>query len=109
VELLAESVNSREGTWTREHLEHHLHVAREAVALAGNATGEKVRRAVERVEAAVKTSVERSGPKPNEDCPDISNRTKELLDALQQPGVRQISGEEFRRYMEQLIKIARMG
>jgi len=109
VELLAESVNSREGTWTREHLEHHLHVAREAVALAGSATGEKVRRAVERVEAAVKTSVERSGPKPNEDCPDISNRTKELLDALQQPGVRQISGEEFRRYMEQLIKIARMG
>lgn len=109
VEMLNDSVTNREGSWTVTHLEHHLHVAREAMALVTDGGSPRVVRAVSRVEEAVKRAVDKPGPDPNEDCPNISNRTKELLDTLQQPGIRQISGDEFRKSMEQLIKIARMG
>lgn len=109
IEVLNDSVNDRRGSWKAVHLEHHLHVAREALALVTDGGSPKVSRAVERVEEVVKRAVEKDAPDPNEDCPGISNRTKELLDTLQQPGVRQISSEEFKRYMEQLIKIAKMG
>ena len=108
IEVLNETVTSREGSWTKLHLEHHIHVAREALALVKEAKGAKIERAVSRVEASLKRAVDHDGGNPNDDCPNISNRTKELLDTLQQPGIKQISSIEFKRYMEQLIKIAKM-
>ncbi len=109
IDVLNETVTHREGNWTAEHLEHHLHVAAEALALVRDTQSDKLTRAVARVEEAVKRAVDREkGGNPNDDCPNISNRTKELLDTLQQPGIRQITRDEFRRYMEQLIKVARM-
>jgi molecular chaperone DnaK len=108
LEMLSETVTSRRGSWTKSHLEHHLHVAREALALVKDASHEKLARAIREVEQAIGRAVESDSADPNEDCPNISNRTKELLDTLRQPGIAQISNDDFRRYLEQLIKIAQM-
>jgi len=109
IALLNETVTNRRGTWTETHLEQHLHVAREALELVREATNDKLSRAMREVERAIGRAVEAERPNPNEDCPNVSNRTKELLDTLRQPGINQITMEEFRRYMDQLIKIAQMG
>ncbi|MBN2344170.1 MAG: Hsp70 family protein [Deltaproteobacteria bacterium] len=108
MDLLNATVNNKKSGWTREHLEKHMHVAREALALCGSCEDPKVVAAMEKVEAAVARASENRMEKPNEDCPAISNRTKELLDTLLQPGIKQISADEFRRYLEQLIHIAQM-
>jgi molecular chaperone DnaK len=107
--LLGEAVDERRGSWTERQLESLLHVAREALSLVSDATCDKVARAVAEVERAVERAADRDGPAPNEECPNISNRVKELLDALRQPGVGQITVEEFRRYMDELIRLARTG
>jgi len=108
MDMLASSVTIRRGSWNEDHLDHHLHVAREALTLVKDASNPRVARAMERLEAVVENCAARSEKNPNEDSPNISNRTKELLDMLQQPGIAQIKSEEFRRYMEQLIRIAKM-
>ncbi len=105
---LYDSVEYKKGGWTRAHLEHHLHVAREAVNLIQTGDHPKVKRAVEEVEGAIRKAVASDYGSPNIDCPNISNRTKELLDTLRQPDVNQITNEEFRHYVEQLITIAKM-
>jgi molecular chaperone DnaK len=108
MDLLNATVIGKESGWTREHLEKHMHVAREALALCGDCEDERVVQAIEKVEGAISRAVDNHMETPNEDCPAISNRTKELLDTLLQPGVKQITVEEFRRYLEQLIHIAQM-
>ena len=84
-------------------------MAREALELVRGASSEKLSRAMREVERAIGRAVDGVRPNPDEDCPNISNRTKELLDTLRQPGINQITMDEFRRYMDQLIKIAQMG
>lgn len=108
VERFRESVKHKKSRWTRTHLEHHIHVAQEALALVSEAEHPKVSSAMGEVRAAVRRPVENEYRFPNDDCPNISNRIKELLDTLRQPEVGQISEEEFRRYLDQLITIARM-
>jgi len=108
LDVLSETVTSRRGAWTKQHLENLLHVAREALALVTDAENEKLKRAVTEVERAIGRAVESESPEPNEDCPNLSNRVKELLDTLRQPGIAQISNDDFRRYLDQLIKIAQM-
>ncbi len=108
IEVLTESVQHKKGGWTREHLEHHLHVGREALDLVQDRENPKVERANKEVESAIRKAVATEYGTPNIDCPNISNRIKELLDTLRQPGINQITSEEFRHYMEQLIRVAQM-
>jgi hypothetical protein len=108
IDVLEDSVRYKKGGWTKTHLEHHLHVAREALALVRDVDHPKVTRASEGVENAVGKAVASDLMSPNIDCPNISNRVKELLDALRQPEVNQITVEEFHHHMNQLIKVARM-
>lgn len=108
MDLLNATIINKKSGWSKAHLEKHMHVAREALALCGSCGDVKVNGAMDKVEAALTRASDNRMEKPNEDCPAISNRTKELLDTLLQPGVKQISVDEFRRYMEQLIHIARM-
>ena len=107
-DVLYESVEYKKGGWTREHLEHHLHVARESLNLVQTDEDPKVKRAVDEVESAIRKAVASEYGSPNIDCPSISNRIKELLDTLRQPGINQITLEEFKHYMEQLIQVAKM-
>ncbi|HUT76463.1 MAG TPA: Hsp70 family protein, partial [Polyangia bacterium] len=109
IEMLGEAVDDRRGSWTARQLESLLHVAREALSLVADSTHDKVARASAEVERAVARAVGHERPVPDEECPNISNRVKELLDALRQPGVDQIGVDEFRRYMDELIRLARMG
>ncbi len=108
VEVLTDSVRHKKGGWNRKHLEHHLHVAREALDLVKSSENQKVKRSVGEVESAIGKAVAADYGSPNIDCPNISNRIKELLDMLRQPGVNQITNEEFRHYLEQLIRITKM-
>ena len=108
MDLLNATVIGKKSGWTKEHLEKHMHVAREALSLCSGSEHERVIQAMEKVEEALTRAADNKMETPNEDCPAISNRTKELLDTLLQPGVKQISVEEFRRYLEQLILIAQM-
>jgi molecular chaperone DnaK len=108
IDVLEDSVRYKKGGWTKTHLEHHLHVAREALALVHDIDHPKATRASEEVENAIGKAVASDLMSPNIDCPNISNRVKELLDALRQPEVNQITVEEFHHHMSQLIKVARM-
>jgi molecular chaperone DnaK (HSP70) len=94
--------------WTDLHLARHIHVAREALALVKEPAGPKVGKAAEEVESALRRAADSGRGHPNIDCPNLSNRIKELLDALRQPGVGQITHEQFRHYLAQLTHIARM-
>jgi len=106
-DIFSDSLQTKKGGWTREHLERHLHVAAQALALAEENEDEKVRRAADGVESAVRKAVASELDSPNIDCPNISNRIKELLDAMRQPEVNLITLEEFRHYMDQLIQVAK--
>ncbi len=108
VERFRDTVRHKKSRWTRTHLEHHIHVAQEALALVAGPGNPKVEAAMSGVRNAVSKPVENDYRFPNDDCPNISNRIKELLDTLRQPEVGQISEEEFRRYLDELITIARM-
>ncbi len=107
-DVLQDSVKYKKGGWTVAHLEHHLHVAREALDLVGEVDHPKVNRAAEEVESAIRKAVASELESPNIDCPNLSNRVKELLDALRQPEVNQITVEEFHHHMNQLIQVAKM-
>ncbi len=106
VKAFRESVKHRKSRWTRTHLEHHVHVAQEALALVSDESHLRVQRAAREVRKAVDRAVHNGLKFPDDDCPNISNRVKELLDTLRQPGIGQIGEEEFRDYLEQLIRIA---
>lgn len=106
-DIFSDSMQTQKGGWTEEHLERHLHVATQALELAEKSENEKVRQAADEVERAVQKAVASELESPNIDCPNISNRIKELLDAMRQPGVNLITLEEFRHYMEQLIQVAK--
>ena len=108
-DIFNDSMNYKKGGWTSAHLERHLHVAGQALELVGDCEDPKVKRAKDEVESAVRKAVASDFDSPNIDCPNISNRIKELLDALRQPGVNVISIEEFRHYMDQLIQVAKQG
>lgn len=107
-DIFQDSMQHRKGGWTEKHLEHHLHVARQALELVGECDNPKVTRAAGEVESAIRKAVASELKSPNIDCPNLSNRIKELLDALRQPGVNRITLEEFRHYMDQLIRVAQM-
>jgi molecular chaperone DnaK (HSP70) len=106
VARLNETMADRRGRWTPSHLEHHLHVARQAIDGIADRSDGRIGRAIDELEKAVARAVVPGRADPNVDCPSISNRTKELLDALRQPDVRKLTDEEFRAFMEQLIRIA---
>jgi molecular chaperone DnaK len=108
VDRFRSSVKHKKSRWTRTHLEHHIHVAEEALSLVADAEHPKVKSAMGQVRSAVARPVENGYRFPNDDCPNLSNRIKELLDTLRQPEVAQITEEDFRRYLDQLITIARM-
>jgi molecular chaperone DnaK (HSP70) len=108
-DIFNDSMNYKKGGWTASHLERHIHVANQSLDLVGDCDDPKVKRAVEEVESAVRKAVASDFESPNIDCPNLSNRIKELLDALRQPGINIISIEEFRHYMDQLIQVAKMG
>jgi len=108
IAMFKDAFRYQEGSWTEGQLEHHIHVAREALALIREPVHPKVRSAAEGVEAAVHKAVETSYRHPNIDCPNISNRVKELLDMLRQPGIEQITPEQFQHYLGELNQIAQM-
>lgn len=103
-----EAVKHRKSRWTKAHLERHVHVAQEAMQLVQDASNPKVKRAVREVRTAVDRAVSSKLRDPDDHCPSISNRIKELLDTLRQPAVAQITEEEFREYLEELTRIADM-
>lgn len=106
-DIFSDSMQTKKGGWTKAHLERHLHVAGQATALAADSDDPKVQQAADEVESAVRKAVASDLESPNIDCPNISNRIKELLDAMRQPGVNLITLEEFRHYMDQLIQVAK--
>jgi molecular chaperone DnaK (HSP70) len=108
VAKLNETLRDKQGRWTEIHLEHHLHVARQAIDGIADRESGRIGPAVDALEKAVARAVVPGRGNPNVDCPTISNRTKELLDTLRQPDVKRLSDEEFRGYMEQLIRIAEL-
>jgi molecular chaperone DnaK (HSP70) len=108
-DIFQDSMQYKKGGWTKAHLESHLHVASQALDLVQGSEDPKVVRAAGEVESAIRKAVASDFESPNIDCPNISNRIKELLDALRQPGVNRITLEEFRHYMDQLIQVAKMG
>jgi molecular chaperone DnaK (HSP70) len=103
-----QTVKNKKSRWTMTHLEHHIHVAHEAVELVHDASLPRVKKAVREVRDAVDKAVQSGLKYPDDDCPNISNRIKELLDALRQPGVDQIGEEEFREYLVSLTRISEM-
>jgi molecular chaperone DnaK (HSP70) len=108
IAMFREAFQFQKGSWTESQLSRHIHVAREALALVREPMHPKVKMAAEEVEAAVAKAVDSSYKHPNIDCPSISNRVKELLDMLRQPGVEQITAEQFQHYLGQLSHIAQM-
>jgi molecular chaperone DnaK len=108
LERMKKDVKHKKSRWTRAHLEHHLHVAREALELVADPGHPRVKRAVREVRSAVDRAVDDGLRHPNDHCPTLSNRIKELLDTLRQPGIALISEEEFRDYLDQLARIADM-
>ena len=84
-------------------------MARQALDLVQGSEEPKVVRAAGEVESAIRKAVASDFESPNIGCPNLSNRIKELLDALRLPEVNRITLEEFRHYMDQLIQVAKMG
>ncbi len=107
--LYEDSLNYQQGRWTKKHLEHHLHVAEEALALAHDVEHPKVKAAVESMTRVTEAAVAEDLGNANQHCPNVANRIKELLDILRQPGIDRITSEDFVRYTRQLVEIAKTG
>lgn len=106
-DIFNDSMSYQKGGWTTAQLERHVRVAGQALELVGDCADPNVTRAAKEVESAVRKAVASDFESPNIDCPNVSNRIKELLDGLRQPGVNVISLEEFKYYMDQLISVAK--
>lgn len=101
--------NNKHGySWTRKQLENYIHVAQEALYLVKNPNIHDVKNAMKKLDDAIKKATGSNYRNPNDDCPNISNRIKELLNTLCQRDIRQITQEESRAYMSQLTEIANM-
>jgi molecular chaperone DnaK len=106
VAMFRDAFKFHKGSWSEGQLTRHIHVAREALALVREPLHPRVKNAASEVETAVSKAVDSSYKHPNIDCPNIANRIKELLDALRQPGVEQITADQFQHYMGELSRIA---
>ena len=108
IQIFKHAFSHRKGRWTKNHLEHHIHAANEALALVKDPANPRVQKSIGEVESAVRRAVDTGYRNPDIDCPNISNRIKELCDTLRQPGINHITGDEFLRYLDQLTHIAGM-
>ncbi len=88
-------------SWTASQLERLIHASGEVLALVKSQG--PVKDAVSRLKQALDRAS--AGASPNDVCPDISNRAKELADRLY--AARQIDQALYERYREEIIKIAR--
>jgi len=96
------------GGWTPPHLVLLDDVAQRVLALVKDKGDPTMRGPVSRLERALASAATNPDVDPNGVCPDISDRTKELVDALRQPGVKQqIDEATYRRYLDELSSIAR--
>lgn len=92
--------------WTKEHIERHIRAAQEALILAQDQSDPKIIEAVSELKSAIDDAVQNGYKNANEDCPTISNRTKELLNALLIAGY--IPENAYRDYMFQMVGISRI-
>ena len=93
--------------WSRKQLESLIHVAQTAKDLVpgSSRSDTRVMKKLGEIDLLIKGAVEANYRNPNDHCPDISNRIRELLNILF--GLKVIKEKEFRSYLEQISKIAR--